>query len=54
MHSIFGCEGVCTYLGIIIEEHVWNLHFNTGVVDGSGHFPNSQHTILYCTWGHEG
>lgn len=43
-----------TYLGIIVEEHVGNLHFNAGVVNGRGHAPNSQHTILYRTWGHRG
>lgn len=54
MHRIFGSDWVCAYLGIIIEKHVWNLHFHTGVVDGSGHISNSQKTILYCTWRHKG
>lgn len=51
---IFGCEWVRDYLRIIIKEHVWNFHFLIGVVDGSRHVANSQHTILYHTWRNTG
>jgi len=48
------CGLVRGYLGIIVEEHIWNLHFLSGNVDGSRHIANCQHAVLYRTWGNTG
>lgn len=49
-----GCELLCNYLRIIIEEHVRNLHLVVGVVDGSRDAADSQHAIFYQTWRNTG